>query len=109
MMIEPQANRFREFAARIGAALLASALAVMAAQTGATRPAGVQDHLRKAAAYLKANDPNSAVQGVQCGSGKLDPKNAEAYANLGVIAFFRHDYQKAAHICVALWRSTRPC
>jgi len=95
MMIEPQANRFREFAARIGAALLASALAVMAAQTGATRPAGVQDHLRKAAAYLKANDPNSAVQEFNAVL-KLDPKNAEAYANLGVIAFFRHDYQKAA-------------
>jgi tetratricopeptide (TPR) repeat protein len=74
---------------------LASALAVMAAQTGASRAAGIHDHLRKAAECLKANDPNSAVKEFDAVL-ELDPKNAEAYANLGVIAFVQRDYQKAS-------------
>src|ERR1039458_792227 len=75
--------------------LLASALAAMAAQTGASRSAGIHDHLRKAAEYLKANDPDSAVKEFDAVL-TLDPRNAEAYANLGVIAFFRRDYQNAS-------------
>ncbi len=81
---------------------LASALAVVAAQTGASRSAGINDHLRKAAEYLKANDPNSAVKEFDAVLA-LDPRNADAYANLGVIAFFQHDYQDAAqHLRKAL-------
>jgi len=76
-------------------ALFASALAVMAAQTGASRATQIHDHLRKAAEYLKANDPNSAVKEFDVVLA-LDPKNAEAYANLGVVAFFQRDYQKAS-------------
>ena len=68
--------------------LLASALAGMAAQTGTSRAAAIHDHLQKAAEYLKANDPNSAVKEFDAVLA-LDPKNAEAYTNLGVIAFFR--------------------
>ncbi len=75
--------------------LLASALAAMAAQTGASRSAGIHDHLRKAAEYLKANDPDSAVEEFDAVL-TLDPRNAEAYANLGVIAFVRRDYQNAS-------------
>jgi Tfp pilus assembly protein PilF len=75
--------------------LLTSALAVMAAQTGTTRAAGIHDHLRKAAEYLKANDPNSAVKEFDAVLA-LDPKNAEAFANLGVIAFFQHNYKNAS-------------
>jgi Tfp pilus assembly protein PilF len=75
--------------------LLTSALAVMAAQTGTTRAAGIHDHLRKAAEYLKANDPNSAVKEFDAVLA-LDPKNAEAFANLGVIAFFLHNYKNAS-------------
>jgi tetratricopeptide (TPR) repeat protein len=75
--------------------LLASALAVMAAQTGSSHTPEVHDHLRKAADYLKANDPSSAVKEFNAVL-VLDPKNAEAYANLGVIAFFQRDYQKAS-------------
>jgi tetratricopeptide (TPR) repeat protein len=74
--------------------LLVSALA-MAAQTGASRAAEIHDHLRKAAEYLQAKDPNSAVKEFDAVLA-LDPKNAEAYANLGVIAFFQPDYQKAS-------------
>jgi len=73
--------------------LLAGALA--AAQTGASRTAEIHLHLRKAADYLQAKDPNSAVKELDAVLA-LDPKNAEAYANLGVIAYFQHDYQKAS-------------
>jgi tetratricopeptide (TPR) repeat protein len=75
--------------------LLVSAVAVMTAQTAGSRAAEVHDHLRKAAEYLQAKDPNSAVK--EFGAVlALDPNNAEAYANLGVIAFFQRDYQKAS-------------
>src|SRR5271167_2671282 len=76
-------------------ALLASPLATLAAQTGTPRAAEIHDHLRKAADYLKANDAASAVKEFNAVLA-IDPKNAEAYANLGVIAFFQRDYQKAA-------------
>jgi tetratricopeptide (TPR) repeat protein len=75
--------------------LLANAFAVMAAQTGNSHTAEIHDHLRKAADFLRANDPNSAVKEFDAVLA-LDPKNAEAYANLGVIAFFQRDYQKAS-------------
>src|SRR5580693_6011399 len=67
----------------------------MAAQTTTSEAAEIHDHLRKAAEYLKAKDPDSAVKEFDAVL-VLDPKNAEAYANLGVVAFFRHDYQNAS-------------
>ena len=73
--------------------LLASALA--AAQTNASHAAEIHSHLHKAAEYLKANDPDSAVKEFDAVLA-IDPRNAEAYANLGVIAFFRRDYQSAS-------------
>ena len=76
--------------------LMLLGLPVMSAQTGPSHTAAqIHDHLRKAAAYLKATDPSSAVKEFDAVLA-LDPKNAEAYANLGVIAFFQHDYQKAS-------------
>lgn len=74
--------------------LIASGLTI-AAQTGASHTAEIHIHLRKAAEYLKANDPTSAVKEFDAVLA-LDPKNAEAYANLGVIAFFQRDYRKAS-------------
>ena len=76
-------------------ALLAGALAVSAAQTGGSPPAAIHEHLRKAAEYLKANDASSAVKELDAVLA-LDPKNAEANANLGVIAFYQRDYPNAA-------------
>ena len=76
-------------------ALLASALAGGAAQTGTTRAAAIHEHLRKATEYLKANDANSAAKEFDAVL-QLDPRNAEAYANLGVIAFFQRDYKRAS-------------
>jgi len=75
--------------------LFAGALAAASAQTVSSRAQEVHDHLDKAQAYLKANDPESAKKEFDAVL-VLDPKNAEAHANLGVIAFFRRDYRDAA-------------
>ncbi|HKI13280.1 MAG TPA: tetratricopeptide repeat protein [Candidatus Acidoferrum sp.] len=76
-------------------AVLASAFAFMGAQTTTSGAVAIHEHLRKAAEYLKANNPNSAVKELDAVLA-LDPKNAEANANLGVIAFYQRDYQNAA-------------
>ena len=65
------------------------------AQSGASHAAEIRAHLHKAAEYLKAKDPNAAVNEFNSVLA-LDPKNPEAYANLGVIAFFQGDYQRAS-------------
>jgi len=75
--------------------LLTSAPALLTAQSGVSHTADIHDRLRKAAAYLKANDPNSAATEFRAVLS-LDPKNPEANANLGVMAFFQHDYQRAS-------------
>jgi Tfp pilus assembly protein PilF len=76
-------------------ALLGYALAVVQAQTGISHSVEIHDHLQKAEGYLKAKDPNSAVREFDAVLA-LDPKNAEAHANLGVIAFVQHDCQTAS-------------
>ncbi len=75
--------------------LLASALALSAAQTGTSSAAQIHNHLRKATEFLRANDADSAAKEFNAVLA-LDPKNAEANANLGVIAFVQRDYQGAA-------------
>lgn len=77
------------------AILLSSVSAPMLAQTRAPGTADAHDHLQKAEAYLKANDPDSAKRELDAALA-VDPKNAEAHANLGVIAFSRHDCQTAS-------------
>jgi tetratricopeptide (TPR) repeat protein len=77
------------------ATLLASAFAATAAQTGDSHSAEIHNHLQKAEEYLKAKDPNSAVKEFDAVLA-LDPRNSEAYANLGVIAFFQSDYRNAS-------------
>jgi Tfp pilus assembly protein PilF len=75
--------------------LVAGALTTMAAQSGVSRAAAIHDHLQKAAQYLKASNPSSATKEFDAVLA-LDPRNPEANANLGVIAFFQHDYQRAS-------------
>lgn len=74
---------------------LAVPCALDAAQAGSARPAEIHERLRKAAAYLKGDDPNSAAREFAAVL-RLDPGNAEANTNLGVMAFSRHEYQSAA-------------
>lgn len=66
-----------------------------ASGAAATRKAEIREHLQRAAGYLKANDANSAEKEFEAVLA-IDAKNAEAYANLGVIAFVRRDYKVAA-------------
>jgi tetratricopeptide (TPR) repeat protein len=89
------AGRFGSKALVLVLALFASAVAVLGGQTVPSRAAGIHEHLQRAAEYLKANDANAAVRELDAVLA-LDPKNAEANANLGVIAFFQRDYPKAA-------------
>jgi tetratricopeptide (TPR) repeat protein len=91
----------------LGASLLVAGVpAVMAQQNGArgtgrsvgdraARRAEVREHLRHATEFLKANDANSAEKELKAVLA-IDAKNAEAYANLGAIAFVRRDYQGAS-------------
>lgn len=67
----------------------------MAAQTAPSHASEIHGHLLKAAAYLKSNDPGSAAREFAAVLA-LDPKNAEANANLGVITFVRGDYKNAS-------------
>ncbi len=75
--------------------LLAGPLLPATAQTQSSRAAQIQDHLQKAFEYLRTNDASSAIKEFDAVL-ELDPKNADANANLGVIAFFQRDYQGAA-------------
>jgi len=75
--------------------VLASALAAFAGQNAPPGSSEVREHLRKAFEFLKANDANSAVKEFDAVLA-IDPKNSEAYANLGVIAFVQRDYQNAS-------------
>jgi tetratricopeptide (TPR) repeat protein len=76
--------------------LMAPALCIanVSAQTHPA-PASVQDHLHRAEVFLKANDLDSARQEFEAVLA-LDPKNAEAHANLGVIAFSHRDCDTAS-------------
>jgi tetratricopeptide (TPR) repeat protein len=66
---------------------------LLASTVGAAQT--VHDHLVKAAGYLKANDPGAAAAEFKAVLA-IDPKNAEANANLGVIAFLHGEYKNAA-------------
>src|SRR5208282_2314481 len=76
-------------------ALIVVAISATFAQTAPSRATQIRDHFQKAAAYLSANDTNSAEKEFNAVVA-LDPKNADAFANLGVIAFSRGDFQAAA-------------
>jgi tetratricopeptide (TPR) repeat protein len=67
----------------------------------------IHDHLRRRPSISKANDPAPAVKEFDAVLA-LDPKNAEANANLGVIAFFQRDYLNASQHLQRHWRMTPP-
>ncbi len=72
-----------------------SMLAVVCAQTAPSHATQIHDHLQKAEEFLKAKDPSSAAKEFKAVLA-LDPKNAEAYSNLGVITFLQRDYRSAS-------------
>jgi tetratricopeptide (TPR) repeat protein len=75
--------------------ILTFTLTASRGQSTASRASQVHEHLERAQAALKANDLEAAVKEFREVLA-LDPKNAEAYANLGVIAFFQRDYRNAS-------------
>jgi tetratricopeptide (TPR) repeat protein len=74
---------------------LASALALSAAQSGPSRSAEIQEHFRKAAADLQANDANAALQEFNAVIA-IDPKNAAALTNRGAVRFLQGNCQSAS-------------
>lgn len=87
----------RRIAARTAIAFLAASLSLATAlcQTPTPNTPEVQAHLQRAETALRANAPATAAEEFRKVLA-LDPKNAEAYTNLGVIAFFERDYPQAA-------------
>ncbi len=75
--------------------LLACCFPAIAEQSNDSRAAEIQSDLTKAAEYLHRNDAESAAKEFEAVL-KMDPRNAEALANLGVIAFFGRDYRTAS-------------
>ena len=87
-------TRFGGNLSRLILVFLACAL-ITAAQAPNPRSSEVRDHLHRAFRYLQENDPNSAAREFETVLA-TDPKNAEAYANLGAIAFLKRDCQTAS-------------
>ncbi len=76
---------------------LVYAAAVLTAfcQSGAGPKQEVEAHLRKAQALLSANQPDAAAREFAAVVA-LEPGNADARGNLGVLLFFRGEYAKAS-------------
>jgi tetratricopeptide (TPR) repeat protein len=92
-------------------ALLAGAVAVTAAQTGTSRAAAIQEHFRKAAADLQADDANSALNEFNAVLA-IDPKNAPALTNRGALRFLEgnctsatQDFQSALAVDPSLLKA----
>ncbi len=84
------------------AGLILSFAAVCAAQSSSDRAAEIRKHLQSGQAFLKQQKPDDAAREFTAVSD-LDPKNVEAQANLGVLAFLRGDCVHAApHLQFAL-------
>jgi tetratricopeptide (TPR) repeat protein len=69
---------------------LLSASGACFSQTAAEKQQ-IESHLQKARTYLEEKKPNQAIPELEA-VVSLDPKNADAQGNLGVLLFFRGDY-----------------
>jgi tetratricopeptide (TPR) repeat protein len=64
-------------------------------QTSSSAAAEIRDYMSQGQAALRANQPNVAARAYQS-ILRLDPKNIEARANLGVVAMSTGDWSEAA-------------
>ncbi len=72
------------------------------AQTVVEKQQNIADHARKADRFLKEKRPELAIPELESLLA-LDPKNANAQGNLGVLLFFQGDFAKASpHLRTAL-------
>src|SRR5215472_7069098 len=89
---------FRDFIMRHHLFLVLLLPLLCATGIGQSRPAtespGVRDHLNRAELALRTNDVETAEREFRAALA-LNPGNAEANTNLGVLAFARGDYQSA--------------
>jgi len=81
---------------RISPALLAWALLPIGLPAQPPQGTAIQDHYRRAQEARQAGQNDVAVKEFQ-EILRLDPKNAEAHANLGVIAYSQKDYSLAVN------------
>jgi tetratricopeptide (TPR) repeat protein len=80
---------------------LLSATGACFSQTAAEKQQ-IESHLQKARTYLEEKKPRLAIPELEA-VVSLDPKNADAQGNLGVLLFFRGDYANAIpHMRAAL-------
>lgn len=82
-------------ASAIASALLLVSAFCLAYGGGQTSASQVQIHLERAAAALRAHAPEAAAKEFRKVLA-LDPKNAEAYADLGVVSFLQRNYPQAS-------------
>lgn len=78
------------------AVALSSPPRVMGEQNAVPNKATIQSHFDRAAKLLKAGHPQAAARQFLIVL-HMDPHNSQAYANLGVIAYFSRDYAAASH------------
>src|SRR5260221_455061 len=64
-------------------------------RSASAKSPAIKTHLQSAEAALHANDPETATHEFRAVLA-LDPKNAEAHTNLGIIAFLRGDCETAS-------------
>jgi tetratricopeptide (TPR) repeat protein len=79
----------------LGLASLAFAMGLLGGQVDAGRTRQIREHFERAQQFLEQNKPGEAALEFAT-VVSLDPKNAEARANLGVIAYSQGDYAGAA-------------
>jgi tetratricopeptide (TPR) repeat protein len=80
---------------RVGFCTLLCAFAFSQAKVASPRASGTKAHLQSAEAALRANDLETATREYRAVLA-LDPKNAEANTDLGIIAFLRGDCETAS-------------
>lgn len=83
--------------------LLFLASAPVSSQVASSRPQQLQKHEHLAQQYLREKKPDLAVPELRAVLA-LDPNNAEARGNLGVLLFFRGDYTEATKELRAAWK-----
>jgi tetratricopeptide (TPR) repeat protein len=85
----------RLFSANIAVAIFLSLTSSPFAIAQGTQATDIRSHYERAQSDLQANRPADAAAEFQA-ILRLDPNNAEAHANLGLIAFAGADYETAA-------------
>jgi tetratricopeptide (TPR) repeat protein len=94
--VEICVKRYFNSTASIGCSILVMHLAIVGfAQTNSSTGAQIRTYMAQAQAALRANHPDVAAQAYRAVL-RLDPKNIDAQANLGVVAMSTGNWNEAA-------------